>query len=223
MEKSGVVEPLPPKSKELAEESEELSTSDESGQSDQQQDQSAKPTNDAAKPDQRKKPLSLAERGAIPNSLYVTLLCVFMLEGCSGMYKMDTVKSWLSSMTTSMYTVRDLLEYEKQLMESVFKGEFREPQEYLQAFIVTMVAGSILWVLIGKPLSAGLWTGERASRHKMHRYLGLFFLIQYALSWVEFITNYDGAGEFSVIPHTVALNGRFLTCIAFPLRTFSLS
>lgn len=207
---SEVVEPLP-KSTELAAESEELSTSDESGQSDQQA-QAPKPTEEQQPP--RKRPMSLAERGAIPNSLYVTLLCVGMLEGCSGMYKVDTLKSWWASITKSFYSIHSLLEYEKELMESVYNGEYRDPMEYLKAFVVTSVAGSILWVLIGKPLSAGLWTGERASRHKMHRYLGLFFLIQYALAWVEFITDYEGAGQFSVIPHTVALNGKILPFLA---------
>lgn len=158
---------------------------------------------------ERKKPetLTLKERGRIPNSFYVSVLLIVMLEGCSGMYKVDTLWSWWSSVITSLRTVRDLLEYEKDLMQSICSGEFRDPKEYLQAAIVTILTGSILWVLIGKPMSAGLWTGERASRHKVHRYLGLFFLIQYSLSWVEFITNYEGAGAYSFIPHTVALNG----------------
>jgi hypothetical protein len=217
---SSVVDPLP-KSTDPVAESEELSTSDESGQSEQQQDQPRK-ENAEQEPERPKKPLTLAERGAIPNSLYVSLIVIGMLEGCSGMYTLDTLRSWWSSITTSIRTVHSLLEYEKDLMQSVFSGEFREPKEYLQASIVTILAGSILWVLIGKPMSAGLWTGERASRHKMHRYMGLCFLIQYALAWVEFITNYEGAGEFSFIPHTVALNGRSATPLAFSLSLCSL-
>lgn len=202
---TSVVDPLP-KSSEMVADSEELSTSDESGQSDPQ-DETPKGTEEITREAPRK-PLSLAERGAIPNSFYVSLLAIGMLECCSGMWKLDTLRSWWSSFTTSIRTVRDLLEYEKDLMQSICTGEFRQPMEYLQAFIVTILAGSILWVLIGKPLSAGLWTGERSSKHKMHRYMGLFFLLQYTLAWVEFITNYEGKGEFSYIPHTVALNGR---------------
>lgn len=200
-----VVDPLP-KGTEYAVESEELSTSDESGPSVPEQ-KDASTTKEQQTKEERRKPESLAERGRIPNSLYVSILIIGMLEGCSGMWQVDTLRSWWSSFTTSIRTVRDLLEYEKDLMQSIFEGNFREPNEYLQAAIVTVLAGSIMWVLIGKPLSAGLWTGERSKKHKMHRYMGLFFLIQYGLAWVEFITNYKGVGEFSYIPHTVALNG----------------
>lgn len=202
-----VVDPLP-KGTEYAVESEELSTSDESGPSLPEQ-KDASTTKEQQPKEERRKPESLAERGRVPYSFYVSVLVIGMLEGCSGMWQMDTLRSWWSSFTTSIRTVRDLLEYEKDLMQSIFEGDFREPKEYLQAAVVTVLAGSILWVLIGKPLSAGLWTGERSKKHKMHRYMGLFFLIQYGLAWVEFITNYKGAGEFSYIPHTVALNGAF--------------
>ncbi|CAB9504090.1 expressed unknown protein [Seminavis robusta] len=154
-----------------------------------------------------KKRLSLEDRSRIPGSFWVSIILIGLLEGCSGMYTMDTVYSWWDSITTSLRTVKNLLEYERDLMWSAATGEFREPDEYLRAALVTIVSGSILWVLIGKPMSAGLWTGQRSTRHKMHRYMGLCFLIQYSLAWVEFITNYEGAGEFSFVPHTVALNG----------------
>jgi hypothetical protein len=192
-------------------ESEDSSTSDESGPT---PTSSSVNSNDDVPPtviedEGRKKMESLKDRGRIPNSFWVTVVLIAMLEGCSGMYKMDTLRSWWSSFTTSIYTIRDLLQYEKDLMWSVVSGDLREPMEYLQATIVTVLAGSILWVLIGKPMAAGLWTGQRAARHKVHRYMGLFFLTQYTLAWVEFITNYKGAGAVSFLPHTVALNGMF--------------
>jgi hypothetical protein len=195
-------------------ESEDSSTSDESGPTPTNSSVNSKddvPTTvieDAG----RKKMESLKDRGRIPNSFWVSVTLIVLLEGCSGMYKMETLRSWWSSFTTSIYTVRDLLQYEKDLMWSVVIGDLREPKEYLQATIVTILAGSILWVLVGKPMAAGVWTGQRASRHKLHRYMGLFFLTQYTLAWVEFITNYKGVGQFSFLPHTVALNGmlRFL-------------
>ena len=191
-------------------ESEDSSTSDESGPTPSASSVNSREGNpyQEVKQEGRKRE-SLAERGRIPNSLYVSLFCIGMLEGCSGMYKLSTLTRWWDSFTTSIRTVRNLLEYEKDLMQSIVTGDLRAPREYLQAFLVTLVVGSLLWVLIGKPMSAGLWTGQRASRHKMHRYMGLCFLLQYSLAWVEFITNYKGVGEFSFIPHTVALNGTF--------------
>jgi hypothetical protein len=156
-----------------------------------------------------KKPESLRDRGKIPNSLYVTIISTLMLQGCSGMYKLSTLQAWWWSFTTSIYRVRDLLQYEKELMESIFTGEFREPMEYVRASIVSLLAGSILWVLVGIPLKAGLWTSQKAQRHKMHRYMGLFFLIQYCLAWVEFLAD-DNQGRLRVLPHTVAMNGMLL-------------
>jgi len=149
---------------------------------------------------------SLKERGRIPASLYVTLVTVFMLQGCSGMYKLDTLKQWWNALADSVKLSKDIMEYEKELMWSIFSGEFRSPMEYLWASVWTVLVGSILWVLIGKPLRAGVWTGQRSTKHKMHRYMGLAFLIQYTLSWVHFLT-YTDADDFSFIPHTVAMNG----------------
>lgn len=209
VETSASAPPLKEVAAEPPVESEDSSTSDESGPT---PTSSSVNSNDDVPPtviedEGRKKMESLKDRGRIPSSFWVSLTLIVLLEGCSGMYKMETLRSWWSSFTTSIYTVRDLLEYEKDLMWSVVSGNLREPMEYLQAGIVTLLTGSILWVLVGKPMAAGLWTGQRAARHKIHRYMGLFFLTQYTLAWVEFITNYKGAGEFSFLPHTVALNG----------------
>jgi hypothetical protein len=197
---------------ELPTESEESSTSDESGPTPAASSVNSKEDLPADVADEQqqtalKKMQTLRDRGKIPNSFYVSVICIVLLQGCSGMYKLDTVKSWMSSIVTSVKRCSGIMEYERDLMKSIFTGDLREPMEYVQAGVVTLLVGSILWVLIGIPFKAGLWTGQRATRHKMHRYMGLSFLLQYVLAWVEFITNFHGAGEFSFLPHAVALNG----------------
>lgn len=202
---------------ELPTESEESSTSDESGPTPLSSSVNSK--EDMPKEvvhgthEGRKKMESLRDRGKIPNSFYVSVICIGLLQGCSGMYKLGTVQSWWSSVITSLRKCSDIMEYERDLMKSIFTGDLREPREYMQAGIVTFLVGSIFWVLIGIPFKAGLWTGQRATRHKIHRYMGLCFLLQYVLSWVEFITNYHGAGEYSVLPHAVALNGTLIVLL----------
>jgi hypothetical protein len=187
------------------------SSSDESeplsGPSDSEKSTSGPPT--------VRKAGSLQERGRIPTSFYVTLTCIFMLEACSGMYSLDTLQRWWSSVTTSTRTVYDYLEYLKQLMESAFvKGELRDQSEYISAAVVTAVVSSLVGIFIYAPFRAGVWTGKRASRHKVHRYMGLVFLIQYGLAWVEFLTAYDGGGILGLLPHSMALNGRLLLLIS---------
>lgn len=157
-----------------------------------------------------KKAESLQERGRVPTSFYVTMTCIVLLEGCSGMYKLATLKSWWTSVATSTRTVYEYLDYLKDLMNSAWVGdELRDTNEYLTAAIVSAVVASLVGIFIWSPFRAGVWTGKRASRHKVHRYMGLFFLIQYALVWVEFLTDYDGGGTLGFLPHTLALNGKY--------------
>ena len=155
----------------------------------------------------KKKTESLKERGRIPNSFYVTMTCIILLEGCSGMYKLDTLKSWWSSISISANTVYEYLDYLKMLMQSAASGELRETKEYIVAAVTTAIVASLVGIFIYSPFRAGVWTGKRASKHKVHRYMGLLFLIQYGLVWVEFLTENGGSGSLGFLPHALALNG----------------
>lgn len=163
--------------------------------------------NDITDTKARNKIESLRDRGRIPSSFYVTTFCILMLQGCSGMYKLETLQSWWLSIVTSIKTINDYLEYERDLMKSAVYGELRETSEYIKAGIVTAVIASLFGIFIYVPFRAGLWTGQRATRHKVHRFMGLFFLIQYAFVWVEFLTNYSGVDDLTFLPHTLSLNG----------------
>jgi len=140
------------------------------------------------------------------------MACIILLQGCSGMYKLETLQSLCSSFATSSRTIFDYLDYLKVLMNSAYKGELRDAKQYIVAAIVTAVVLSLVTIFFFIPFRAGVWTGQRATKHKVHRYMGLCFLIQYALVWVEFLTNDIGTGKLGFIPHTMALNG--MCCVA---------
>ena len=77
----------------------------------------------------------------------------------------------------------------------------------LYVSIISVLLGCIFYVLVGAPLRAGLWTGQKSTKHMLHRYMGLFFLIQYSLAWVEFLTDYETA-KTTYFTHSITLNGR---------------
>lgn len=155
----------------------------------------------------KKKIESLQERARTPASFYLTLASIILLEGCSGMYKLETLQSWWSSIATSSQTIYDYLDYLKVLMNAAYTGELRDTKQYMVAAVVTAAVLSLVTIFIFIPFRAGVWTGQRATKHKVHRYMGLCFLIQYALVWVEFLTDDIGTGKLGFLPHTMALNG----------------
>jgi len=93
--------------------------------------------------------------------------------------------------------------------------EHRRPlSEYLVAALTTSLVVSILYVLFIAPFMGGFWTGKRSTKHLIHRYMGLAYLTQYALAWVELTRNYDSY-EGSFLPATIALNGLIQAWSAF--------
>jgi hypothetical protein len=83
-------------------------------------------------------------------------------------------------------------------------------KELAQTLFVLSCVFMLAYVFIIAPARAGLWTLPKGRKHKSHRYMGLFFLIQYSLAWIEFLTNYvgeNGVAGATYIPHAVALNG----------------
>lgn len=155
---------------------------------------------------------TLDERRRIPLSAYVSWGLVLSLQYFSGMWHISTLESWMASMTKSSKTVHNLLLYFRDLTRSFFAGELQSWKEFGQALVVMAVVGSMLHVFFIAPFRAGLWTGPRSRRALVHRYMGLFFLVQYALAWVEFLTDYESA-KSSFLPHTIALNGTDRMCI----------
>ncbi len=158
-----------------------------------------------------KKPLmrkTLEDRKRIPSSAFVSWGLIFSLQYFSGMWSVHTLQSWWASMKSSTETVNNLLLYFRDLTKSFFAGELQTWKEFGQALVVIAVVGSMLHVFFVAPFRAGMWTGPRSRKAVVHRYMGLLFLIQYFLAWVEFLTDYERA-RYSFLPHAIALNGTF--------------
>jgi hypothetical protein len=153
--------------------------------------------------------MTLAERKKVPPTFYLSVFTILNLQYFGGMYTMEMPKSWWSSMTTSAYTCREIMVYLRDLCQTAFRGEVTDWKELAYVGIACALVGCILYVLVGAPLRAGLWTGRKATRHKLHRYMGLLFLMQYGAAWVEYTTNYLDGGLTSYLPHMIAMNGMF--------------
>jgi hypothetical protein len=164
-----------------------------------------KVTENAAPPATKRK--SLKERSAIPNSMYVVYGTIFGLQYFGGMYSLETLKSWYSSMTTSAASFYEWMGYTRDLTKSAAEGDHHEWKEYATTGIIGLFGLSVFYVFIIAPLMAGFWTGPRTKKHKFHRYAGLMYLAQYFFAWVEFCTNYTDGAASSYLPHAIALNG----------------
>jgi hypothetical protein len=151
---------------------------------------------------------TLEERGKIPVSFYVTLANLAALQYSAGIWSLETVLDWKDSVVQAGVSTRDALVYLRAMMENVYSGRVEDWKEVLYVSIVTMLIASTLYVLIVAPFRAGFWTGPRTSKHKIHRYMGMAYLIQYFAAWIEFYRNSgDLNAKDSVLPHFIALNG----------------
>jgi hypothetical protein len=160
---------------------------------------------DANKATEPKTFLSLEERAKVPNSFYVVLFSILLLQYCSGMWSMDVIHSLLNSYSKSAKSAGHLA-------GKAFKtlANPSDALETAQTIFALACVFLLAYVFIIAPARAGLWTLAKARKHKSHRDMGLFFLTQYFLAWVEFSTNYHGENGIagaSYIPHAVALNG----------------
>lgn len=162
---------------------------------------------------------SLKERGEVPLGLYVVAVSILVAQYVGGVWRLETLVNWKESMVHAGLTSRDSLVYLRDIMQSVAESLLQRNdgtttttnapvdwREVAYALVVTLLVASTLYVLIGAPLRAGFWTGPRSRKHKLHRYMGMAFLIQYFAAWVEFVTHYDHAKD-SYLPHFIAING----------------
>jgi hypothetical protein len=165
-------------------------------------------SSDLDKQQQQMKKKTLKDRSKIPVSLYITLGNIFALQYAAGIWKLETLTDYKNSMVAAGYTARDSLVYLRNLMEAVAAGNVDDWRELVFASIVSLLIASTLYVLIIAPFRAGFWTGPRTSKHKIHRYMGMAYLIQYFAAWIEFVRNYDDLNaKDSVLPHFIAING----------------
>jgi hypothetical protein len=151
---------------------------------------------------------TLKDRSKIPYSFYVTLTVILTAHYVLGLWSVHTLQNWKESMVHAGGATRDAMVYLRLLMERVVDTHSSTDwKEVATAAIATTLIGTALYVLIGAPLRAGFWTGSRSTKHMIHRYMGMAYLLQYFAVWIEFVTNYDHHAADSVLPHFIAVNG----------------
>ena len=150
----------------------------------------------------------LKARSQVPASMYMISFLVVVFEFYGGVIPNfpEVAASWLDSMVTSYTTAWRSLEYLRDLMQAAFAGQTLSKAELAYTSVGTVVIGSILYVLLFVPLRAGMWTGQRARRHVIHRFMGLLYLVQYLAAWIEFTTNYENSKN-SYLLHFISING----------------
>ena len=151
---------------------------------------------------------TLRDRSKIPNSFYATVIGYFGLGYFGNVFRLETLTSWINSMRFSFDKVYESLLYSQELAQTLVSGESRPASEYLQVSFITLSVLSLLYIFVWAPFRAGFWTGARSSRHIIHRYMGLAYMLQYFLAWFEFSANYEETGKSSFLPMFIALNGK---------------
>jgi hypothetical protein len=159
-----------------------------------------------------KKRKSLKQRSQVPNSFYLSVVLVLAQSYASGIFTSPatTIGTVYGSF---QYSLRNLFTCIPSIID--FWSENQDSRSMIECTIFLGLACAIvssLEMLFVAPFKAGMWTGQRAKRHVIHRYMGLLFLIQYSLAWVEFTTNYEGY-KHSYFPFAIALNGTVIPSI----------
>lgn len=167
---------------------------------------------------------TLKDRSRVPPGIYISTFVVVSLFYSSGMIT-TFMSHVVPGLTNSIeYVMGDLKRRVSLLSLYITGGGLENCSSFNQCLSVTMipkgwlfklignalvvmVISSIYYLLMVKPFRAGMWTGTRAQRHRIHRYMGLVFLLQYSFAWYEFISNYEGSGKSSYLPVSIALNG----------------
>ena len=148
---------------------------------------------------------TLQDRKKIPFSIYLTVIVCLLLQFAAGVWNASTLMLWKDT----MYTAYDrFLHHVSFLLQppssSVTNTTTTTQREYAQKIVLALLTLSVVYVFFLAPLKAGLWTGQRAKRHWVHRYGGLTYMIQYAAAWMEFGSLYNPSSN---ITHFISING----------------
>eukprot|EP00429_Kryptoperidinium_foliaceum_P001058 CAMPEP_0176007844 /NCGR_PEP_ID=MMETSP0120_2-20121206/3441_1 /TAXON_ID=160619 /ORGANISM="Kryptoperidinium foliaceum, Strain CCMP 1326" /LENGTH=345 /DNA_ID=CAMNT_0017340615 /DNA_START=113 /DNA_END=1147 /DNA_ORIENTATION=- len=156
--------------------------------------------------DQAQKFATLQDRAKAPNSLYLSLTLILTAHFCGDIWSTRVVTNWSNSMMDGAIITVDTLKYLRDLTMDALQGNVKNWLEFGQVCVFTGLVASLLYVLLIAPFRAGFWTGSRSTKHKMHRYMGLAYLLQYFMAWAQYLANYESAKD-SYLPHAIALNG----------------
>jgi len=123
---------------------------------------------------------------------------------------METLERWYASLHESAVTTGSLLGYTRDLAVTAVSKDKDSVAwtEYARTAAIALFCSFLCFVFVVAPARAGFWTGRKARRHRIHRYMGISYLLHYALAWVEFFTNYE-ASRTSYLVHIIAVNGTY--------------
>ncbi len=141
---------------------------------------------------------TLKERARIPPGIYFSTFLVVSLFYSSGIITKSMSDVVPGVQKSIEYVMGDVKRRMTLLLLSFTSGGLESCNTVNQCFSITTdskgwifksishilvaaVIGSIYYLLVVKPFRAGMWTGARAQRHRVHRYMGLLFLFEVLL------------------------------------------
>jgi hypothetical protein len=158
-------------------------------------------TSTSTTPRQRK---TLQDRKRIPFSIYLTVIVCLLLQFAAGVWDASTLVLWKDSMCMAWGKFLQHVYYLGKPPSSTTTTTSAQ-REYAQTVVLACLTLSVVYVFFLAPLKAGLWTGQRAKRHLVHRYGGLTYMLQYAAAWLEFGSQYNPSSN---ITHFISINGK---------------
>jgi hypothetical protein len=153
---------------------------------------------------------TLTMRSEIPLSIYLVAMIIFASQLSGSIYTQNVMDSVLDSLSTSLNSAKSNIKFLKEFTEAVVKGQSKENKKILLSLTSLFIIILSLYVLFVAPLLAGMWTGRRARRHLMHRYMGLIYLFMYFAAWVEFLSDRQTTKD-SYLPHFISLLGEVMS------------
>ena len=166
-----------------------------------------------AEPSQLRSMSCLRDRSKVPFGVYLSVGCVLSLLFSSGLVG-KIPNAMLNRFARSIYSVVDIVASlivhifasDEDLHVCAIAASYTAHGAITFAFAAASLSG-LIFIFIWKPFMAGMWTGSKTKKHKIHRYCGLLFLIQYSFAWLEFVYDYENF-KTSYLPLSVALNGK---------------
>lgn len=173
---------------------------------------------------------SMSDRKQIPKSFYIILGTIVGIQYFSDTYSMKTVTSYINSMTSSYNYMKSITHYA--IYDVLLGGYLNSTNnnntndiinqyEYIKVILIGSLCISLFYIFFFAPYRAGFWTGRRTNRHKMHRYMGLLYLIHYGAAWLEYFSPNYNPIRGSYLCHFIAINGTlYFDFLFFVLRNY---
>jgi hypothetical protein len=163
---------------------------------------------------------TLAQRSEVPLSIHLVILIVFAAQLSGSIYSQGVMDSVLSSLMTSVKSTKSFISLLSELTNELVNGQYDQYRKWTFTVLALLAIIFFLYVLFIAPFLAGMWFGQKARRHLMHRYMGLAYLFMYFAAWVEFLSD-DQTKKDSYLPHFISLLGEVVWPVCMPIFIFT--